>query len=100
MNDVHIMNYLSETEPLDFEFMQALKYADESELERALARADYLVIPLVNETSFPYPSLDPDFFQSFSPKPVFQVIRGRGIYEMPVIQVFRRVPSVSQNIAQ
>lgn len=100
MNDVHIMNYLSETEPLEFEFMQALKYADEGELESDLDRADYLAMPLVNETSFSYPSLDPDFFQSFGPEPVFLVIRGRGIYEMPLIQVFQRLPSASESVAQ
>lgn len=100
LNDIHLINYLNRIDPFDFEFVHALQYANRNELDDDLASADYVVVRTVDDTGLPPPVSDPDFVKRFGAEPVYQVVRGRGVYKMPVFQVFERVSSTNDIAVQ
>jgi hypothetical protein len=93
LDDVHIVNYLNETEPFPFAFKHAVQYADENEREEKLAEADFVVARVPADLAVQAPVNSIQFVQQFSSEPVFKVVRGRGVYEMAVIQIYQRQSS-------
>ncbi len=91
LNDVHIINYLQNTQPFPFKFTQNLQLQSENERYERLATADFVVIHTINNnSSFPLPT-HPDFTSQFGSDPTHQIVRGRGVYQMPVIQIYQRI---------
>jgi hypothetical protein len=91
LNDLHLINYLNSIELFGFELTQAVQYEDSRLLDEDLARADYVVVRVVDDLSLPLPTADPDFTRQYGSEPVFEVVRGRGAYRMPLIQIFQRL---------
>ena len=91
LDDPHIINYLKSNQPFVFELNQVQQYQDQEEIDEALAKADFVVIRVIGDTSLLSPIYHPDFGQQFGTKPVHQILRGRGIYQMPVIQIYQRI---------
>lgn len=100
LNDVHIIKYLDLTEPFDFELAQALQYSDKNQLAGDLARADYVIVRIVDDQGCSAPVSDVDFIARFGTEPVFEIVRGRGIYQMPVIQIFQRLAATDSYTVQ
>jgi hypothetical protein len=90
LDDIHVIRYLESTQTFDFELKHALQYQDEEELSEIVARADFVVVRLINDTGLPMPVSDPNFIQQFGFEPTYQISRGRGVYQMSVIQIYQR----------
>jgi hypothetical protein len=91
LNDIHIINYLGRRPKFPFELKHALKYQTDGELARQLAKADFVVVRLINDFGAASPVSDPTFFTKFAFAPVHQIFRGRGVYQMPIIQIYQRI---------
>jgi uncharacterized membrane protein len=91
LNDIHIMNYLAARPQFSFELRHALHYESDGELSGQLAKADFVVVRLINDFGAPSPVSEPGFLARFTSAPVHQIVRGRGVYRMPVIQIYQRI---------
>jgi hypothetical protein len=91
LNDIHIMNYLAARPQFSFELRHALHYEPDGELSGQLAKADFVVVRLINDFGAPSPVSEPGFLARFTSAPVHQIVRGRGVYRMPVIQIYQRI---------
>jgi hypothetical protein len=91
LNDIHIMNYLAARPQFSFELRHALHYESDGELSGQLAKADFVVVRLINDFGAPSPVSDACFLARFPSAPVHQISRGRGLFRMPVIQIYRRL---------
>ena len=91
LNDVHIMNYLAAKPEFPFELKHALKYQTVGDVDRQLAKTDFVVVRLINDFGAPSPVSTPTFNARFASTPVHQIFRGRGVYRMPVIQIYQRI---------
>jgi hypothetical protein len=89
LDDPHIINYLESTQPFVFDFKHALRH--KNDLDRELAEADFVVARAIDDSDLSAPVADPAFIQQFGSDPVYQIIRGQGIYRMPVIQIYQRI---------
>jgi hypothetical protein len=90
LDDVHLINYLASKDALGFKLQHALNYMTDAELDKKLAKADYVVVRVVNDLGKPTPVTNPTFIQRFGFPPAYQIVRGRGIYRFPVIQIYER----------
>jgi hypothetical protein len=88
--DVHLIDYLADVEPFAFDLKQALRYEDKELLMDDLAEADFVVVRVPDDVGFRAPVSEPTFVQQFGSTPVFQIWRGRGVYRMPVIEIYQR----------
>jgi hypothetical protein len=91
LNDIHIMNYLAARPQFSFELRHALHYEPDGELSGQLAKADFVVVRLINDFGAPSPVSDACFLARFPSAPVHQISRGRGLFRMPLIQIYRRL---------
>jgi hypothetical protein len=91
LDDVHILNYFASVEPLGFDWKHAGQYADKSQLAAELASADFVVVRVPDDLGIHAPVTSSMFVELFGSEPVYEVVRGRGLYRMPVIQIFRRL---------
>ena len=94
LDDPHIINYLASIQPFAFDFQHAQQYQDKNNLDQELAGADFVVARALNDSGFA-PVTDPAFIQQFGREPIHQIVRGRGIYRMPVIQIYQRISKTS-----
>jgi hypothetical protein len=95
LDDIHIMNYLETNNTFPFEFHHALQHQNGKELQTKLAAADFVIVRMYSEPGSGAPVSDHEFIQQFGADPVFQVSRGRGVYQMPVVQIYQRTASAS-----
>ncbi len=93
LDDLHIINHLEMKEPFQFEIRHALRLGDRQDLGEAMDGADIVVVRLIGEGGPPSPASDPVFIREFGSEPVYQVVRGRGVYRMPVIMIHQRLQS-------
>ena len=91
LNDIHIINYLAGRQEFSFELKHALKYQTDGEVGPQLKKADFVVVRLINDLGVPSPVNDATFRARFASAPVYQIFRGRGVYRMPVIQIYQRI---------
>ena len=91
LDDVHIIKYLESTQSFDFELKHALQFQDQEDLHKIMAKADFVVVRLINDTGLSAPVSDPNFIEQFGFEPTYQILRGRGIYRMPIIQIYQRI---------
>jgi hypothetical protein len=91
LNDIHIINYLAGKQEFPFELKHALKYQTDGEVGPQLRKADFVVVRLINDLGVPSPVSDATFRARFASAPVYQIFRGRGVYRMPVIQIYHRI---------
>jgi hypothetical protein len=99
LNDIHIMNYLAARPQFSFELRHALHYEPDGELSGQLAKADFVVVRLINDLGVPSPVSDATFRARFASAPVYQIFRGRGVYRMPVIQIYQPVSTWEYEIS-
>ena len=90
LEDPHIINYLKRTRSFTFDLNQVQDYRDKNKLDEDLAKADFVVVRVIEDLGFPIPVNDPTFIQQFGSEPVHQIVRGRGVYQMPVFQIYQR----------
>ena len=95
LDDPHIIDYLDSTQPFAFELKQANQYQAETGFEQAFINADFVVTRALNDTGAAAPTTDPAFVRQFGTEPVHQIVRGRGVYRMPVIQIYQRISDTS-----
>lgn len=91
LDDVHIINYFARVEPLGFALEHAVQYADRGQLAAELASADFVVVRVPDDLGIYAPVTSMRFIQLFGTEPVYEIVRGRGPYRMPVIQIYRRL---------
>lgn len=94
LDDLHIIDYLELKQAFQFEIRHALRLGNPQDLAEVVANADIVVVRLISESGPPSPISSPTFIRKFGTEPVHQVFRGRGIYRMPVIMIYRRLPNV------
>jgi hypothetical protein len=92
LDDPHIINYLGSTRPFAFDLKHASQYPKKNTLDSELAEADFVVARAIDDSDLVAPVADPAFIRQFGPEPVHQIFRGRGVYRMPVIQIYQRIP--------
>jgi hypothetical protein len=63
----------------------------DAEIDRKLLKADFVVVRVVSDLGKPTPLSNRTFIQRFGFAPAYQVVRGRGIYRFPVIQIYERI---------
>jgi hypothetical protein len=90
LNDLHLIRHLHEARQPSFELIEALREPDSVRLSSHLASAEFAVVRAVNEDDGPPPQSNPEFVRQFGAEPVHEIVRGRGIYRMPVIGIYRR----------
>jgi hypothetical protein len=90
LDDPHIINYLDSAQPFAFELRQADQYQAEANSDQGFTNADFVVTRALDDTFLSAPVTDPAFIQLFGTEPAHQIMRGRGVYRMPVIQIFQR----------
>ena len=91
LNDIHIINYLAGRQEFPFELKHALKFQTGDQVGQQLAETDFVVVRLINDFGAPSPVSDATFRARFAAAPVYQIFRGRGVYRMPVIQIYHRI---------
>jgi 4-amino-4-deoxy-L-arabinose transferase-like glycosyltransferase len=90
LDDIHVINYLVNKERVTFNLQHALSHMTDAEIDRKLFNADFVVVRVVNDLGKPTPVSNPTFIQRFGFAPAYQIVRGRGIYRFPVIQIYER----------
>jgi hypothetical protein len=101
LDDLHLINYLANKNGLAFKLQHALDYMTDAEIERDLAKADFVIVRVVNDFGKPTPVSNRTFIQRFGSAPAYQIVRGRGIYRFPVIQIYERIrPDLRAGISQ
>jgi hypothetical protein len=88
LNDIHIINYLAGRQEFPFELKHALKFQTDDQVRQQFAETDFVVVRLINDFGAPSPVSDVTFRARFASAPVYQIFRGRGVYRMPVIQIY------------
>lgn len=96
LDDVHIIKHLESIQPFVFDFEQALSMKQGSDLREELASANYVVVPAINDSHFQTSVSDSAFIQMYGTEPVHQIIRGRGPYRMPLIQIYQRLSDTTK----
>ena len=91
LDDPHIINYFESIQPFEFDFQHALQYQEEDDLNKDLVKADFVVVRTIADNRFFAPVADAAFIQRFGTEPVYEIFRGRGVYRMPIIQIYQRV---------
>jgi hypothetical protein len=91
LDDFHIINYLKQKNKISFELKHSLQFKEKNMLNKELELSDYVIARLIPDfTDSPF---DYSIFTSrFSTVPIHEIVRGRGIYKMPVIKIFQRKP--------
>jgi hypothetical protein len=68
----------------------ALEYQEKRDLRSELKGADLVLVRVIDDFGAPSPIHDPTFIQVFGSEPVYEIVRGRGVYRMTVIQIYKR----------
>jgi hypothetical protein len=84
---------LASKNALSFKLKHALQYQTNAEIDKELAKADFVVLGFVNDSGRPNPVKDRKFIERFGSAAAYEIFRGRGIYWFPVIQVYHRIDS-------
>ena len=90
LDDAHIINYLNQRQPFAFDLRHASEFEGEGALAQELSKADFVIVRVIDDFGVPSPRYDSAFIQEFGATPAHQIFRGRGIYQMPVIQIYKR----------
>jgi hypothetical protein len=93
LDDIYLINYLASKNALSFKLKHALQYQTNAEIDKELAKADFVVLGFVNDSGRPNPVKDRKFIERFGSAAAYEIFRGRGIYWFPVIQVYHRIDS-------
>jgi hypothetical protein len=91
LDDIHLIKYLMSKDGVTFNFQHALNHMTDAEIDRKLLKADFVVVRVVSDLGKPTPLSNRTFIQRFGFAPAYQVVRGRGIYRFPVIQIYERI---------
>jgi len=91
LEDPHFVDYLESIEPFVFELKQALRYKEKTSLLQDLKQAEFVVVRPFRDVEFVVAWDDPLLVDCFGTEPVFSVLRGRGVYEMPVVLIYQRL---------
>jgi hypothetical protein len=89
LDDVHLIQYLLETRSYPFELTQAPIERDPDRRTRAVAAADFAVVRTIDDEDRSRPELEEEFKERFDSEPVHVISRGRGIYRVAVIRIYR-----------
>lgn len=87
--DRHLIRHLDEQNPFPFELVSSWDLPRTAVGPARYLGVDYVMFGAVGDPLNPGPALDADFRAAFGTEAAFEVIRGRGEYRMPVIQIFR-----------
>jgi hypothetical protein len=89
LDDIHIINYLDSIQPFAFELVHAGRsIPGYKPSNRRIRKGGLRRCRPVDRIDFAVPLTDSLFGQYFRTEPVYQVFRGRGVYEMPVMQIY------------
>jgi hypothetical protein len=89
LDDVFLLKRLGEIKPFPFRLKQAIQYPTPKELAADVGRADFVVLRAVGDGRRPSNLAAIPFANRFDPKPIHEVIRGRGPYRTVIARTFR-----------
>jgi hypothetical protein len=92
LDDVFLINVMGQVRPFPFELTHASGQTPQR-LAHTLDHADVLVVRAIDDLQVQSPVVTPGFSERFAPVPAYEVVRGRGVYQMPVIQIYQRKPA-------
>jgi hypothetical protein len=89
LDDIFLINSLNELRPFPFELRHGL-HGDADSNDELLRVADFVVVRAIDDLDRPSPVSAFSFAERFEPASAHEIVRGRGVYRMPVIQIYRR----------
>ncbi|MHC4441067.1 MAG: glycosyltransferase family 39 protein [Planctomycetota bacterium] len=87
--DDHVIDAFVGEHPVDFELVRRYPELDRRE-GPPFDDADYLIVGLNNQVSYSDAPPAERLSDYFDPSPIHMVIRGRGVYWMPVVNIYQR----------
>jgi len=68
-----------------------LNYMTDFEIDRKPLKADFVIVQVVNDLGKPTAVSNRTFIQRCGLAAAYQIVRGRGIYRLTVIQIYERI---------
>ena len=93
LNDNHLLDYIDASTDLPFDLRHVNRLPSRRASREDLLSSEYAVVRLVDDFGPATPVEDPAFLRYFGHRPVHEIFRGRGIYRMPVLRIYRRINS-------
>jgi hypothetical protein len=93
LNDNHLLDYFHSSGSLPFDLRHVNRLPDRRPSHNDLSSSEYAIVRLVDDFGPPTPIRDAEFLKRFGRHPVHEIYRGRGIYRMPVMRIYRRLGS-------